>query len=332
MELIAAEQLMNDREMQEGSVGEVPEDSSKLIALPLAYCRSSTDLIVKSLTKDLVVLVRGATQEDADDIISSVSDRLGLRDALELQAGFAASLGHREKISRYYMSVNKLRDYQYIPPHSEGHRFSNMQIASLYCYENSTDGGENILWHINDESEMWGLVREQARKVVLESDELSATAIAQARELHKVNIPDDVLSSDDEIIRECESTIPGMKVYDVLVPMQRVYSCVLGRKVYPYWDMASSPDIDSGKEYFRILRESGMLKEPPGGANIEEVDGSGPRRLWRSGVKYSELFTCRLTRKLEPGDLIIQNNLTWAHSRNNWTPGSGHRKVVAAFA
>jgi hypothetical protein len=30
--------------------------------------------------------------------------------------------------------------------------------------------------------------------------------------------------------------------------------------------------------------------------------------------------------------LIIQNNLTWTHAVNNWSPGSGLRKVAAAFA
>jgi hypothetical protein len=32
------------------------------------------------------------------------------------------------------------------------------------------------------------------------------------------------------------------------------------------------------------------------------------------------------------GDLVIYNNLTWAHSVANWSPDSGTRRVIAAFA
>jgi hypothetical protein len=35
---------------------------------------------------------------------------------------------------------------------------------------------------------------------------------------------------------------------------------------------------------------------------------------------------------LTRGDLIILNNLTWAHSVANWRPESGVRNVSAAFA
>jgi len=55
-------------------------------------------------------------------------------------------------------------------------------------------------------------------------------------------------------------------------------------------------------------------------------------QVWNSGVDYSKVFRCKITRKLAPGDLIIQNNLTWVHSSSNWSPGSGTRKVAASFA
>ena len=40
----------------------------------------------------------------------------------------------------------------------------------------------------------------------------------------------------------------------------------------------------------------------------------------------------KIVRKLEPGDLVIMNNQTWTHAANNWSPGSGVRRIGVAIA
>lgn len=108
-----------------------------------------------------MVLIPGVSAADADQMMHSIADDFGLQNALELQAGFAASLGHRQNVSRYHTSVNKRAAHQFVPPHSEGSSFTNMEMASFFCTENSTDGGEMVLMNVNESGEMWELLREK---------------------------------------------------------------------------------------------------------------------------------------------------------------------------
>jgi alpha-ketoglutarate-dependent taurine dioxygenase len=75
-----------------------------------------------------------------------------------------------------------------------------------------------------------------------------------------------------------------------------------------------------------------LLREPASGPGVNYFDKAYTRAVWRSGVTYRQLFRAVVIHRLEPGDLLIQNNLTWAHAASNWTPGSGIRNVIAAFA
>src|SRR5690606_9521241 len=108
---------------------------------------SSAGDIAKALSEDKVVLIQDVNADDADGLMHSVATHLGLTESLEVQSCFASSLGHRENVSRYYMSVNKRKDYEFVPPHSEGSSFTNIQLASRY--ENNTDGGETILMNVD---------------------------------------------------------------------------------------------------------------------------------------------------------------------------------------
>jgi hypothetical protein len=309
----------------------IVEDSSRLFIL--AYDNSTTkiDLILESLRQDLVVLVQQVGTEQADRLIYEVAQRLGLRDALTLQAGLAGFYGQRRNVGEYFMTVNRRLDYQCVTPHSEGSSFTGMQLSSFFCSENSTDGGETILLNVDDAGSGWQSVREQLKRGRLDKS-LAQHEIVRARGLYQLNLPADMLKVDDQILREHETKIPGLTVVDVLAKPVKTYSRVLDRNVNVFWSTIDTADFDSASEYARILRESGLLKEPPGGLELNQLDSTAVQRVWHSGVKYTQLFKCKITRKLAAGELIIQNNLTWAHAANNWSPDSGTRNITASFA
>lgn len=308
----------------------VPEDLSKLIAIKHEFRK--TDQILEALKGDHVVLIRNINPEQSESIMYDVARRLGLSDSLELQACFAALQGHRHNIGKYFMSVNQRHDYQFIPPHSEGTSFAGMQLGAFYCYENSTDGGESILMNVNGSTDIWQSFRERKNRGRLGSRQLAPGEISRARGLYEINMPTDILREDDQILEERATAIPDLTVLDVLAKPSQTESRILDRKLYVYWDSMASIDFDSAQEYARLLRQCGLMKEPQGGLELDQLDYCASRRIWRSGVKYAQLFKCKITCKLVPGDLVILNNLTWTHATSNWSPGSGTRKIAAAFA
>jgi hypothetical protein len=308
----------------------VPEDPNRLVVIKHEF--QKTDQILKALKGDQVVLVRNINPEQADSIMYDVAGRFGLSDALKLQAGFAGLMGHRHNIGKYFMSVNQRDDYQFIPPHSEGDSFTGMQLAAFYCYENSTDGGESILMNVNNSTDIWQSFRELKRRGRLASRQLAPGEISRARGLYQINLPTDILREDDQILEERPTAIPDLTVVRVLTKPIQAESRILDRKLYVYWDSIASIDFDSGQEYARMLRQCGLMKEPQGGLELGQLDNCAKLRIWHSGVKYAQLFKCKITCKLVPGDFVIQNNLTWTHATSNWTPGSGTRKIAASFA
>jgi alpha-ketoglutarate-dependent taurine dioxygenase len=308
----------------------IPEDLSQLHVIPFENADSAS--IIAALREDKVVLVRNATAQGADQLISAAAEGLGLRSQLDIQTTFASVQGHRSNVGKHFMSVNKRADYQFIPAHSEGTGLMNMQIASLYCHENTTDGGETVLLHTNSESPAWELLRVRQRKIDLCGKKPSAAEIAAARMMHQIRIPESVLGPDDEILEEQPSPIPGTKLYDTLTRIAPTRSKILGRDVMVYWDNVASTDFDSVAGYCRVLQSSGLLRQPAGGLEIKDMDSEHSRRVWHSGIAYETLFHRKISYKLTPGDFAIINNLTWTHSAANWTPDSGNRKVVVAFA
>ncbi len=309
----------------------INEDPEKLVTLTLDDAKN-IDKVLSVLREDKVVLIQNATQQDADSIVFNVAKKLGLAEKLEAEAGFASIAGHRVNVGRYFMTVNKRAEYQFIPPHSEGTHRTNMQLASFYAIENTTDGGETILFNTHENSSEWNSLREVVTKCDVGNRKLSPQEIMQARMLFDIRFPEDLLVAQDNVISEKSEIAPGIKLFNVLKPLQQIRSAILDRDTYVYWDSVASLDFDSGIEYFNILKSLGLFKEPEANLDITNLDNAHPRRLWSSGVNYDALFASKITRKLVAGDLIIMNNLTWAHSTNNWTPGSGRRKVAAAFA
>lgn len=293
---------------------------------------ANAEAIMEWLRKDGVALVKNLNSTDADCLMLKIAGGFGLADKLELQAGFAAHHGHRHNIGQYFMSVNKRSDYQFIPPHSEGNSFIGMQLAAFFCYENSTDGGETILMNIDDSSEMWLLLRESVRRGKMASGSLSSREIARARGLYRLNMPTDELQNDDRVLEEHSTEIPGLTLFRVLAKPRRFHSHILGRDSYALWDSIASIDSDSADQYVALLKASRLLKQPPEGLDVREMDNTSPRHVWRSGVDYSKVFKCKLILKLGAGDFIVQNNVTWTHSACNWSPGSGSRKIAASFA
>jgi hypothetical protein len=309
----------------------VQEDSAKLVTLKSGDHGIDFDLVLETLRRDLVVLVQNLTAEQADSAMHRVAERLNLDKELNLHAGLAQFLGHRHNIGNYFMSVNQRNDYQFITPHSEGSSFVGMQLSAFYCYENTTDGGATILMNVDESSKAWTSLRERAVRGKVNRG-LARHEIVRAKALYQVNLPADVPRADDEILQERPTVIPGLTLLDVLARPEKTYSVILDRKVNVYWDSIDSADLDSVAEFAGLLRESGLLREPPGYFELSQLDPDADRRLWHSGARYANIFKCKITRKLIPGDLIILNNMTWIHSASNWSPRSGTRRVVASFA
>jgi hypothetical protein len=304
----------------------------KLLFLDCSSACINIDLVVEGLRQDKVVLISGVAPENADPIVLDIAEKIGLRQQLEMQAAFASIQGHRERCGKYFMSVNSRDSYQFIPPHSEGNRKANMQLAFFYCFENNTDGGETILFNIDSNSPVWDHVRELVKKVDLCGKQLTPAEIAKAKMAYQINLPQDLLSKNDEILREIDSPITGIRLCDVLVKPEKSYSRILEKDLNVYWDNIASIDFSSGAEYFRLLRTLGLLKMDSSGMDISRLDNAYHRRLWNSGVMFENIFKAKIVRKLVTGNLVVMNNLSWSHSTNNWTPNSGNRKVVAAFA
>jgi hypothetical protein len=310
----------------------VPEDHSRLKIMELNGGRIDIGILLQALREDLVVLVENLISEQADNIVYEVADALHLSNSLRLQAGFAGFGGHRHNIGKYYMSVNQRDSYQFITPHSEGNSFVGMELASFFCHENSTDGGETILMNIRDSSKAWQTSRESVKRARIEAKSLTNQDILRARGLYNLNLPADVLRDDDIILQEYKCEIPNLTVVDALAKPQKSYSRILNCELYGYWDSLASIDLDAPSQFAHLLRQSGLLREPPDGLEVRQMDNCAHRRIWHSRATYMDLFRCKITRKLAPGDFIIQNNLTWAHSASNWSPASGTRKIAACFA
>ncbi len=227
------------------------------------------------------------------------------------------------------MTVNRRRDFAIVLPHSEGSRFTNIQLASFYCHENTTDGGVSLLLNCNQDSGAWQSMSELVMRLDPADRPLNPTQRAYARAKF---MAEEFLGADDRFVEQRPSPIAGVRLMWALTPVRKSFSKILEREVHTYWDSVSSLDLDSAKEGVRLMSRYDLLREPAVGGPIDHYDDSYRRTRWSSGVKYDELFKAVIVRKLEPGDLILQNNLTWAHAASNWTPGSGTRRVIAAFA
>lgn len=305
-------------------------DRERLFETDGATC--SAMMAADALRRDDVVLVRDIEPEAADSLIAAVADQFSLRDKLELQAAFASIHGHRRNVGKYFMSVNQVADYQFISVHSEGYRNMNMQLASFYCYENTTDGGATVLLNIDDEARAWASMKDRVTRIDTSGRNLTAAEAQMLRMMHNIDATRDALQPDDEIVKELESPIENVRLFNAMVRPERVHSVILDRPVNVYWDSLSNTDIDSGQEFVRLQRRMDLIREPQAGLDVSAMDYTFKGRNWSSGVRYDELFKGAIVRKLRPRELVIQNNLTWPHAATNWTPGSGVRRMVAAFA
>jgi hypothetical protein len=310
----------------------IPDASHRCMLMTLEDRGSVVASAVDALSQDRIILIRNVSNKEADSIVYQIAGELGLQEKLELQASFSGFHGHRQQISKYFMTVNSRQDYQFITPHSEGDRLSNMQLACFFCFENSTDGGETILLNVDDASEAWALLRELVIKMLPGSKPLSRGEAARAKALYRLRSPNDYLISDDKIVREAKSAIPGLLLASVLTKVQKTYSPILKRDVNVVWDNIGSVDQSCLQAFVRMLQDSELLKIPPSGFELRTLDSYFYRRIWSSGADYENLFQGKIVLKLKAGDLVIQNNLTWVHGVNNWTSGSGTRRVGAAFA
>src|ERR1700755_994075 len=101
------------------------------------------------------------------------------------------------------MSVNKRDEYQFVAPHSEGSSFTNIQLSSFYCYENTTDGGTTILMNIDEGCEIWDSLREIVRRGRARRP-LTPGEVKKIKVMARLNMPEDTLREDDEVLSSLE--------------------------------------------------------------------------------------------------------------------------------
>lgn len=308
---------------------QVPPVPEKLIELKWQEELASANEIVDALRQDKVIKISDINTQAADKLVYCIAQSFSLEDKLELQAGFAASKGHRQNVGQFFMTVNKRDDYQFISPHSEGGSYTAMELASFYCEQNDTDGGETLLLNVNQDSALWSQLKERKTKAIC-TRELGPADAAKLKKMFQVEASDKV-TLDDEIISEKVVT-PELKLVDVLSPVAPKFSHIAGKPVLSYWDTVESVDGNSPLAFANTLANLGLLKSPTNKNSKSQFDDSHNRRLKKLEVNYGDLFQGMLVHKLQPGELVLFNNMTWVHSVNNWTPGSGVRKVIGAFA
>lgn len=308
-------------------------DASEMVTtIDVRVSKELSRLVIGGLKKDNVVLLKNISDWDAELLLQNVANHFFLGKQLQVQAAFASVHKHRSNIGKYFMSVNKRDNFQFIPPHSEGQKSVGMQLASFYCFENTTDGGETILFKADQSSPSWKMLKSLVTKIDLGGAVLSPAEKMAAKSLFQINLPEDLLQPGHKILREKQSPKPGIKIFEVLEDIEKHYSVILDKYVYTYWDNVGSIDYDSGSQFRIFLKQLNMLRTPNDGIDCEELDNAYSRRVWSSGVKLESIFSNKIVYKLCTNEMIIFNNLTWSHSCANWTPGSGKRNVAAAFA
>lgn len=289
--------------------------------------------VADALRNDDVVLFRNVPNTHIDALIEKVAEQFDLSAGLELQAGFAEMYGHRQKLSKYYMTVNRRSDYQCTQPHSEGSSFQKIQLVSFYCYENSTDGGVTTLFNTDNNKEyVWESIRERVTRGKLnDQHELTPALVAEARMRYQIDLPRDLLCGQDIVLKEGASEIPGLSLADVLASVKKTHSKISNAHYYAYWSSISRFDSNGLADFRRFLEKCDLYKKPKSD-NERYDDGLRDKELWSSGVRYADIFKGRIFIKLKTGDFLVMNNLTWCHGVSNWTPGSGRRKIGAALA
>jgi len=313
----------------------IPEGAHRLEIIDSEAHASEPDLIERWLKNDSVVLLQQVKQEKIDDLIAGVADRFGLRSGLELQASFAAIKNHRRNISRYYMSVNARKEYQCILPHCEGGSFANLQLVSFFCYENTTDGGHTILLNIDETSQVWSSLREQVKRGRVANRKITEAEISRARMKYHLQLPEDYLKEGDRVLREQATDVEGLTIVDALVMPRKTHSKILDKELFAFWSSMKSTEANLHHDFVSLLRRWGIYIEPPPEAEIHQKEASGSREERAQQDRrtlYEKLFKYKVVRKLEPGDLLIMNNQTWTHAANNWSPGSGVRRIGVAIA
>ncbi|MBQ4800943.1 hypothetical protein J8L73_17745 [Pseudoalteromonas sp. MMG006] len=315
------------------------EDRDSLCVLN--YSGKDSDCLSKvnnGLKQDKAVLLKNISMNEAETLLGDVVSQLGLQDNLKMQSALASVHQHRESKGKYFMSVNKRSNNQFIPFHSEGTSKSQLQLAAMFCAENSTNGGTSIIARVKQEDDIWQQLKEFSVKVKLGSKIPSPQAIEQAKVFLKVDLLRDRIKQDDEVldhIPECHlNNLKSLDIvgFKVLSKPKKSFSRILGEKVYSYWDSIGSYDFASAREYLSMLEKENLLKTVPDPTDLSNLDNAHNRRVWDSQLHYKDIFECKVTHKLSNNELLIFNNMTWAHSSTSWEHGSGNRAVYAAFA
>ena len=311
----------------------VAETKDKLSIITAPCNEEKVRLMADELKQDNVVLMRGLTSEQADDAIKQLAEYLHLSSELEMQAGLADLFGHRKKLSKYYMTVNKRRDYQCITPHSEGASFQNLQLVSFFCHENTTDGGTTLLLNVDDNAQVWEQLREVSLRAKLPNRALTKAEISEIKMRYQVELPRDTFAEGDQLLSTKPTHIPGLEICDVLAKPRKTFSQILGKEVFAYWSSISRFDSDSLADFKALLQGKEMYKTPPGDPSSPNYDdGFTDKKIHSSGVAYEQIFKGMLMLDMKPGDFVVMNNLTWAHGVSNWTPNFGSRTIAAAMA
>ena len=293
---------------------------------------STVNRVLSTLACDEVALVRSLRMRDAERTLLDIADALGLAQKLEAQSAFASFQGHRQNVGRRFTTVNTRRDYEYITPHSEGTSDMGIQLAAFYCRNNTTDGGETALFHTSSGSLERSGLRQLCVCLDTEGRVLSESEKNVLRAKYGAGVLTAQVAEGDIIHSELDAGASLPRAFRVLKPIIPTLSSILRVPLYAYWDNVSSIDLECARGFSSLMHKNGLLKTPLDDADAEKMDNARHRRLWQSGFHLDQVSDHFSIIKMCEGDLIVVNNLSWAHAVANWSPGSGCRDVLAAFA
>lgn len=300
----------------------------------LTFENSEIDLgqIQKGLEHNQLALIRSTSFEDAGALFGDLVDHYDLRDSYDLQMQLVVEMMEaREGIDDVAVTVNDRGPFQMIQPHSEGDSTSQLDLFGLYCVQNTSTGGENVLSLI-DQSADHSRLRAKEKAVV--GQQLSDFDIHKLRENHLDAT--DVLSSLPPESRVLWESPKGSVVVRP-VPLSPSKSVLSGEDLFTYWDNVTVHDHAFHKLQYELLNHLGILQKEIGDGyefymHVEDDSDWAPADTESGTVEQtSALFSAHVLHKMQSGDFLLFNNRAWTHSVNNWNPNQT-RKLNAMYA
>lgn len=310
--------------------------NSVLTCIKLSILDSSitnTYSIIKLLELDQVIIVKKNTFDQAVRIFENICAYYDLEKSYKVQMQYVVRL-LKDRVGKddKAVTVNNRGPYQIIQPHCEGDSTSPLDLFALYCKKNAEHGGENIFSSIKQSADFSKL---KAKEKVIIGKDLNDLDRIRLRKHHldAKKTARSILPEDRIVLKEEIGSLVVRKV-----PLEATYSPILKKKIYSLWDNVTVHDKSFHQFQYNFLMELELLKEELGSnyssyMHVEEDSYWAPADTFSSSPEdLHNYFDASIVHKMEPGDLAIINNKSWAHSANNWLTGNWEREIFAMYA